>query len=189
MVVCVLLTLTRAAQHQKKTMMIDETTMMINDVKSMMTNDDEETNADAKSHSAYGSHLVACSCGDPIEHGTVTNWDDMEKITHHIYYSELRVTPEEHPVLLTEVSTNHRERMIQIMFEIYNAPAIYVAIQVVMFSYASGRITRVVMDFGDGVSHCEPIYESYAPPNAILRSNLAGRDLTEYLMKILIEHG
>merc|ERR1712228_12364 len=68
----------------------------------------------------------------PIEHGIVTNWDDMEKIWHHAFYNELRVAPEEHPVLLTEAPLN---------------------------------------------------------PKAILRLGLAGRDLTDYLMKILTERG
>lgn len=44
----------------------------------------------------------------PIEHGVVTNWDDMEKIWHHTFYNELRVAPEEHPVLMTEAPTNHK---------------------------------------------------------------------------------
>ncbi|VEL11756.1 unnamed protein product [Protopolystoma xenopodis] len=86
--------------------------------------------------------------------------------------------PEEHPVLLTEAQLNpnaNRENMTQIMFETFNKPDMYVGIQAVLSSYASGRTTGIVLVSGDGVT--------------ILRLDLAGRDLTDYPMKILTEHG
>ncbi|KAH8309406.1 hypothetical protein KR059_009217 [Drosophila kikkawai] len=128
----------------------------------------------------------------PIEHGVVTNWDDMEKIWEHTFNDVLRVSPEEHPIMLTEAPLNpksNREKMAQIMFESFEVPAMYVAIQAVLSLYASGRTTGLFLDCGDGATHTVPIYEGCYLPHAIMRLNLAGRDLTENLMRILMERG
>jgi actin beta/gamma 1 len=128
----------------------------------------------------------------PIDHGIVTNWDDMEKVWHHTLYSELRVSAEEHPILMTEASLNpksNREKMTQIMFEVFNVPALYVSVQAVLALYASGRTSGVVLDSGDGVSHTVPIFEGYAIPHAVQRMLISGRTMTGYLRDLLQQKG
>ncbi|MBA7592159.1 Bacterial actin-related protein [subsurface metagenome] len=116
----------------------------------------------------------------------------MEKIWHYTFYTDLRIDPSEHPVLLTEAPLNprpNREKMAEIMFETFNVPALYVAMQAVLSLYASGRTTGCVIDIGDGVSHVVPIFEGFALSHAIQRIDLAGRDITTYLQRLLRQKG
>ena len=105
-----------------------------------------------------------CIVNYPIEHGIIKDWDDMKKIWQHTFYNELRDTPSEHPVLLTEAPLNpktNREQMCKIMFEEYEVPAMYIQIQAVLSLYAAGRTTGIVVDSGDGVTHTVPFFEGY----------------------------
>ncbi|KAK4433764.1 actin [Sesamum alatum] len=94
----------------------------------------------------------------PIERGVVSNWDDMEKFWHHTFYNELRVAPEEHPVLLTEVPFNPRangEKMTEIMFETFDVPAVYISFTPVLALYASGRTTGIHETTYNSIMECD----------------------------------
>jgi actin-related protein len=84
-----------------------------------------------------------------MQQGIVTNWDYMEKIWHHVFYEEVRVAPEEKPVIITESPLNsptNREKMTQIMFETFNVPALFIENQASLAMYASGKLTGCVLD-------------------------------------------
>ncbi|KAL9983907.1 hypothetical protein ACROYT_G006153 [Oculina patagonica] len=129
----------------------------------------------------------------PMEHGVVKDWNDMERIWQYIYSKDqLQTFSEEHPVLLTEAPLNprrNREKAAEIFFETFNVPALFISMQAVLSLYASGRTTGVVLDAGDGVSHSVPIYEGFAMPHSIMRTDIAGRDVTAYLRLLLRKEG
>uniref|UniRef100_A0A915CHZ7 Actin n=1 Tax=Parascaris univalens TaxID=6257 RepID=A0A915CHZ7_PARUN len=102
----------------------------------------------------------------PIEHGIVTNWDDMEKIWHHTFYNELRVAPEEHPVLLHEAPQPESKQRKDDPDHVrdFQHACMYVAIQAVLSLYASGRTTGVCCRFRRRCTHTVPIYEDMRCP-------------------------
>jgi len=138
-------------------------------------------------------HRGLLSIRYPMEHGIVNDWNDMERIWTHIYSKdELSTFSEEHPVLLTEAPLNprkNREKAAEIFFESFNVPALFVSMQAVLSLYATGRVTGVVLDAGDGVTHAVPIYEGFAMPHSIMRIDIAGRDVTRYLKALIRKEG
>ena len=95
-------------------------------------------------------------------------------------------------MLLTEPAMNpkqNRERLITEMFETFEFEGVYVATQAVLTLYAQGLLTGVVIDSGDGVTHIVPVYEGFAMPHLTRRLDIAGRDVTRYLIKLLLLRG
>ncbi|XP_032821160.1 uncharacterized protein LOC116948521 [Petromyzon marinus] len=128
----------------------------------------------------------------PVERGIVTRWDDMERVWAHAYEAELHARPQDQPVLLTEAPLNpleNREQAAQLLFERFGAPAVHIAVQAVLSLYASGMVTGLAVGVGDGVTHAVPVFEGYGLPRAVLRSDVAGRDVTDNLGRILAERG
>ncbi len=128
----------------------------------------------------------------PMEHGIIKDWDAMEQIWRYIFRDILGVNPARHPVLLTEPPLNprsNREKMAEIMFETFKVPALYIGMQALLSAYAVEKTTALILDIGDGTTHAVPIYNGFVLVHAIRRSNLGGRDVTDFLARLLVERG
>lgn len=110
------------------------------------------------------------------------------QIWHHTFHDVLRVSPDEHAVLLTERPRNpkeNREKMAEVMFESFNTPAVFVAVQAVLSLYSTGRTVGLVLDSGDGATHSVPVFEGFPLNYSIIGHEVAGGDITDYLMRLL----
>ncbi|KAJ3448309.1 actin-related protein 2-a-related [Anaeramoeba flamelloides] len=128
----------------------------------------------------------------PLENGIVRNWEDMKYLYDYTFDKKLGIETSDCKILLTEAPMNpdkNREKMVEMMFETYNFKAVYVAIQAILVLYAQGLMTGVVVDSGDGVTHIVPVYESFVLPHLVKRIDIAGRDITRYLIKLLLLRG
>jgi len=132
-------------------------------------------------------------CSYPMDNGIVRNWDDMMHVWDYTFgETKLNINPTECKVLLTEPPLNphkNREKMVEVMFEKYGFSGVFIAIQAVLTLYAQGLLTGVVIDSGDGVTHICPVYEGFALPHLTRRLDIAGRDITKYLIKLLLLRG
>ncbi|XP_015413416.1 PREDICTED: actin-related protein 2 isoform X3 [Myotis davidii] len=124
----------------------------------------------------------------PMENGIVRNWDDMKHLWDYTFGPEkLNIDTRNCKILLTEPPMNptkNREKIVEVMFETYQFSGVYVAIQAVLTLYAQGLLTGVVVDSGDGVTHICPVYEGFSLPHLTRRLDIAGRDITRYLIKL-----
>ena len=126
----------------------------------------------------------------PIEKGIIKDWDDMEIIWHHMLYNELRIAPEDHNMILTDIPSNspeNREKMVQRMFEKLNVPGLYISMTSVLAIYDAGRTSGMAVDSGEVITNFVPVYEGFAFPNAISKSETGGKILTDYLILLLTD--
>jgi len=134
----------------------------------------------------------------PVRHGIVEDWDLMEKYMEQIIFKHLRCEPEDHHFLMTEPPLNtpeNREYLAEIMFESFNVPGLYIAVQAVLALAASWTsravgervLTGTVIDSGDGVTHVIPVAEGYVIGSCIKHIPIAGRDITYFIQQLLRE--
>ncbi|THD28881.1 Actin protein 3B [Fasciola hepatica] len=134
----------------------------------------------------------------PIRHGIIEDWDLMQRFMEQVIYKVLRAEPEDHYFLLTEPPLNtpeNREYTAEIMFETFNVPGLYIAVQAVLALAAPWStcpkeervLTGTVVDSGDGVTHVIPVVDGYVVGSCIKHIPIAGRDITTFIQYLLRE--
>ncbi|KAL3748743.1 hypothetical protein ACJRO7_009908 [Eucalyptus globulus] len=128
----------------------------------------------------------------PFKDGIVADWDIVDNIWDHAFRECLLIDPTEHPMLLAEPSSNpqqQREKAAELMFEKYKVPALFLAKNAVLTSFASGRATSLVVDCGGGSTTIAPVHDGYVLQKAVGTSLIGGEFLTDCLLKSLESKG
>jgi len=128
----------------------------------------------------------------PIRRGVVVDWDAMIRLWDFVFRRGLKIDPSKHPVLLTEPVKNpekNRERIFEIMFEVFNVPSLCMMPQVSLSLRAVGADTGIVVESGEGLTQITPIYKGYCIDPAVMKIELGGTDVSEHLMRLLIRQG
>ena len=129
----------------------------------------------------------------PVENGIVNNWEDMKHIYNYLFGpKKMNINASEAKILLTEAPLNpvkNRAKMLEVMLEQFQFHECSLAYQAILTLYAQGILTGVVVDIGDGVTHVCPVIDGFCLQNSIARLNIAGRDITRYLIRLLLLRG
>merc|ERR1711988_1811823 len=135
-----------------------------------------------------GNHNIT----SPVTRGLVNNWQDMEKVWHHVFYRELTVIPEETPMLMLDspaANPKDREEMASILFENFAVPAFYSMMQAVAAMIGSARTYGLVLDSGHGITHTVPVYEGAALTHGVVAHKIAGQEVEGVLTQLLQNSG
>lgn len=76
-------------------------------------------------------------------------------------------------------------KMAEIMFETFKVKSLAIMNTAALSMYSTGKVSGLVAEVGEGISYTVPIFEGYALPHAMIKLDLAGRDITQQLIEKL----
>ncbi len=129
----------------------------------------------------------------PIDEGIIRNPDDLFKLWEYALTNKLKIEdPSESRILVTEAPLNpisNKKTICEILFEQLGVKAMNIEAQAKCSLFCEGIDSGVVLDSGDGVTHCIPISEGNILRYNIERLDIAGRHITQYLIRLLQRKG
>ena len=126
----------------------------------------------------------------PMNEGIIVNDDDMTLLWDYCIRKKLGVNDDltNRKILLTEAPANpneNKKKMGEIVFEKMGFGCFNIEPQAKLTLFCEGLETGIILDSGDGVTHCIPIAFSNLLHHQIKRLDIAGRHITDYLIKLL----
>ena len=127
----------------------------------------------------------------PMKEGIIQNEEDMALLWDYVLTQKLGLVKSDlksRKLLLTEAPENptaNKIKMAEILFEKIGLGYFNIEPQAKMTLYCEGEETGVVLDSGDGVTHVIPVFANYLLHHQIKRLDIAGRHITDYLIRLL----
>lgn len=134
------------------------------------------------------SKLEIMNFVSPMKKGEIVDWEKYETLMHYLFYSELKIVPEESSILITEAPLNSKEnraKLAETLFETFNVERIHIANTAMLGLYSYGKTSGMVLDSGFGVTSCVPVYEGFPLPHASLKISFGGENLSESLLSMI----
>lgn len=131
----------------------------------------------------------------PVSNGVIQNMDEMCLLWDYAFYNKMNLTSDSiksRRLMMSEppaFSTRARAKIYETMFEKYQFDSVQSGLQGVLSLYSNGLDTGVAIECGEGVTHCTPIFEGYSIPKGNRRVDLGGRNITEFLIRLMQRRG
>lgn len=120
------------------------------------------------------------------EDGQYEDWEVLESLWQYAFSERLRVDPHEYAVLLAEPSGNApsaREKAVEVLFERFAPPAVFLARAAVLSSFATARQTSLVVDVGHQATTVAAVQDGYLLQRSVVRSPLGGALMTDCMRR------
>ena len=129
----------------------------------------------------------------PVSEGIITDEEDLYRLWDYTLSQKLKIEdPSDKKIIVTEAPLNplnNKIKICEILFEKIGVGAINIEPQAKCSLFAEGIDTGIVLDSGDGVTHCIPVSDGAILKHSIERMDIAGRHITEYLVRLLQKKG
>lgn len=127
---------------------------------------------------------------EPIQRSIITDLDHMENLWEHIFEHELNLEPKNINLLMTDSPFNtkkNKQQIADIMFDKFKIKSLALMNTAVLSLFATGKTSGIVTEVGEGTSYACPVFEGYALPHAKHKLEIAGKDITEEMIRQLSE--